>query len=57
VSRITDLSSYVAITVPDSSRHCNEFPCGKCRARARFMRRRAWRSAKSVNRSDRSRKR
>ena len=57
MSRITDLSAYVTVTVPGNSRHCTEFPCGKCRARARFMRRRAWRSAKSVNRSDRSRKR
>lgn len=57
MSRITDLYAYITITSPEDRRHCNEFPCGKCRARGRFMRRRAWRSAKSVNRSDRSRKR
>ena len=51
VSRITDLSA-VAI----SARHCTESDCKKCRARSRWMRRKSWRSRKSVNRRMRGRK-
>jgi hypothetical protein len=52
VSRITDVSA-VAI----SARHCTESDCMKCRARSRWMRRKSWRSRKSVNRRMRGRKR
>jgi hypothetical protein len=45
VSRLIDLSA-AAI----SARHCTEFDCKKCRARFRWMRRKSWRSRKSVNR-------
>jgi hypothetical protein len=51
VSRITD-SCAAAISV----RHCAELDCKKCRARFRWMRRKAWRSRKSVNRRIRGRK-
>ncbi len=51
MSRITDLSAVVT-----SGRHCNEFVCEKCRVRFRWMRRKAWRSRKSVNRRMRGRK-
>jgi hypothetical protein len=51
VSMITDLS-IVAI----SARHCTEMDCKKCRARSRWMRRKSWRSRKSVNRRMRGRK-
>jgi hypothetical protein len=51
VSMITDLS-IVAISV----RHCTEMDCKKCRARSRWMRRKSWRSRKSVNRRMRGRK-
>jgi hypothetical protein len=37
--------------------HCAEHGCEKCRARSRWMRRRAWRSRKSPNRTTRDRKR
>ena len=37
--------------------HCNSFDCDKCRARYRWLRRKAWRSRKSPNRSARDRKR
>jgi hypothetical protein len=40
-----------------TARHCNRFGCEKCRARSRWLRRRAWRSNKSPNRSARDRKR
>jgi hypothetical protein len=54
MTRITDLSaSAVVIT----ARHCNELDCDKCRARCRWMQRKAWRSRKSPNRSLRDRKR
>jgi hypothetical protein len=53
MSRITDLTGAVVI----SGRHCNELDCEKCRARSRWMRRKAWRSHKSPNRSARDRKR
>jgi hypothetical protein len=51
VSRITDLSAVVT-----STQHCTESGCKKCRARFRWMRRKAWRSRKSVNRRMRGRK-
>ena len=51
MSRITDLSAAVI-----SAHHCNEFECDKCRARYRWMRRKSWRSRKSVNRRMRGRK-
>ena len=51
MSRITDL-----LAVAISARHCNELDCKKCRARFRWMRRKAWRSRKSVNRRMRGRK-
>ena len=53
MSRITDL--YAAVVV--SARHCDEPGCKKCSARGRWMRRRAWRTRKSPNRSARDRKR
>jgi hypothetical protein len=55
MSRITDISC--AATVVYSARHCNEINCRKCQARSRWMRRKAWRSRKSTNRSTQSRKR
>jgi hypothetical protein len=51
VSRITDL-----LVIANSARHCAELNCKKCRARFRWMRRKAWRSRKSVNRRTRGRK-
>jgi hypothetical protein len=53
MSLITDLSAAVVV----SARHCHEPGCDKCRARSRWMRRRAWRSRKSPNRPARNRKR
>ena len=53
MSRVTDLSAVVVV----SARHCNQLDCEKCRARYRWMRRKAWRSGKSPNRSARDRKR
>ncbi len=53
MSRITDLSAAVVV----SARHCTELGCRKCRARSRWLRRKAWRSRKSPNRSARDRKR
>jgi hypothetical protein len=53
MSRMTDLSAVVVV----SARHCDEHGCEKCRARGRWMRRRAWRSRKSPNRVVRDRKR
>ena len=55
MSRITDLSSTTAIT--HSARHCDDLNCRKCAARFRWMRRKSWRSRKSPNRRNRSRKR
>jgi hypothetical protein len=40
-----------------SARHCDELDCEKCRAQFRWLRRRAWRSRKSPNRSARDGKR
>jgi hypothetical protein len=54
MSRTTDLSA--AVVIP-AARHCAEPGCRKCRARSRWLRRRAWRSRKSPNRSARDRKR
>jgi hypothetical protein len=54
MSRITDLT--VTVLVSDR-RHCTEPGCEKCRARSRWMRRRAWRSRNSVGRVLRDRKR
>jgi hypothetical protein len=51
VTRITDLSGVVI-----SARHCAEIDCKKCRARFHWLRRKAWRSRKSVNRRMRGRK-
>ena len=51
MSRITDLSAVVT-----STRHCAELDCKKCCARFRWMRRKAWRSRKSVNCRMRGRK-
>ena len=48
---ITDLS---IVAIP--ARHCTEMYCKKCRARSRWMRRKSWRSRKSVNRRMRGRK-
>jgi hypothetical protein len=53
MSRVIDLS--VAVVV--SARHCQESGCDKCRARSRWMRRRALRTRKSPNRTARDRKR
>jgi hypothetical protein len=44
MSRMTDLSA--AVIIP-AARHCTEPGCRKCRARSRWLRRRAWRSRKS----------
>jgi hypothetical protein len=52
MSRMTDLPASVIAT----ARHCTEPGCAKCRARSRWLRRRAWRSRKSPNRSSRVRK-
>jgi hypothetical protein len=54
MSRMTDLSA--AVVIP-AARHCTEPGCRKCRARSRWLRRRAWRARKSPNRSLRDRKR
>jgi hypothetical protein len=51
VTRITDLSA-----VASPVWHCAESDCKKCRARFRWMRRKAWRSRKSANRRMRGRK-
>lgn len=52
MSRMTDLTASAVVT----ARHCDEPGCDKCRARFRWLRRRAWRSRKSPNRSARARK-
>lgn len=52
MSRTTDLS-FVAYY----ARHCDDLNCEKCRARFRWIRRKAWRSRKSPNRRNRDRKR
>jgi hypothetical protein len=54
MSRMTDLSAVVVIP---AARHCAEPGCAKCRARSRWLRRRAWRAHKSAIRSARDRKR
>jgi hypothetical protein len=53
MSRAADLTAAVVV----SARHCNELDCAKCRARSRWLRRKAWRSCKSPNRPARNRKR
>jgi hypothetical protein len=53
MSRTTDR----AVAAVVSARHCNELDCDKCRAQYRWLRRRAWRSRKSLNRPRRDRKR
>jgi hypothetical protein len=53
MSRPADL----AVAVIVSARHCDRFDCDKCRARSRWLRRKAWRSTKSPNRSRHDRKR
>jgi hypothetical protein len=52
MSRATDLAAVVV-----SVRHCHQLDCAKCRSRARWMRRKSWRSRKSPNRRNRDRKR
>jgi hypothetical protein len=52
MNRPADLSAVVV-----SARHCSDLDCAKCRARYRWLRRKAWRSRKSPNRSARDRKR
>jgi hypothetical protein len=52
MSRITDLASTCSIA--PSARHCREFDCEKCRAQSRWMRRKSWRSRKSLARRDRA---
>ena len=52
MSQVTDPSAVV-----DSARHCNEPGCAKCRARSRWLRRRAWRSRKSRTPRNHDRKR
>jgi len=51
MSRITDLSAAVF-----TGRHCNKSDCEKCRARFRWMRRKAWRSRKPASTRIRGRK-
>jgi hypothetical protein len=53
MSRPTDLAAAVLV----SARHCHEPGCDKCHARSRWLRRRAWRTRKSPNRTARDRKR
>ncbi len=53
MNSVAGLSAAVVV----SARHCDSFDCEKCRARHRWLRRRAWRSRKSPNRSARDRKR
>jgi hypothetical protein len=53
MTRAADLTAAVIV----SARHCNELNCDKCRARSRWLRRKAWRSRKSPNRPARNRKR
>jgi hypothetical protein len=53
MTRAADLSAVVVV----SARHCNELGCDKCHARSRWLRRKAWRSRKSLNRSAHDRKR
>jgi hypothetical protein len=52
MSRITDL-----VSAAHSGRHCHDINCRKCRARARWTRRKAWRSRKSPNRRSHGQKR
>ena len=47
-------SEIMAITV--AVRHCNEYGCRKCIARARWGRRKKWRTRKSPNRRATGRK-
>jgi hypothetical protein len=53
MTRAAGLTAVVVV----SARHCNEPGCDKCRARSHWLRRKAWRSRKSPNRSARDRKR
>ena len=53
MTRAADLTAAVIV----SARHCTEPGCDKCRARSLWLRRKAWRSRKSPNRSARDRKR
>ena len=48
------LSEILAIT--QAKRHCTEYGCRKCAARARWRRRKQWRSRKSPNRRPAGRK-
>ena len=52
MNRISDITAAAQI-----ARHCTDPQCRKCRARARWMRRKSWRSRKSPNRRMRGRKR
>ena len=48
------VSEIIAVTY--AVRHCNEYGCRKCIARARWHRRRKWQSRKIPNRSAAGRK-
>ena len=62
MSRITDLASTTPIAYSDLlsaetiARHCTDPQCRKCRARARWNRRKAWRSRKEPIRRKNERK-
>lgn len=51
MSRISDL-----IVATEIARHCTNSQCGKCRARARWYRRKAQRSGKAPARKNNGRK-
>jgi len=51
MSRISDIMAITVVT-----RHCNEFGCRKCIARARWGRRKKWMSRKNPNRRSTGRK-
>ncbi len=51
MSRATDLTAAVS-----AARHCADICCRKCRARARWNRRRAWRTRTSTARRKTGRK-
>jgi hypothetical protein len=52
VSQVSDATASVYAV-----RHCTDITCRKCRARGRWMRRKAWRSRKNPNRRNHGRKR
>ena len=53
MTRTAGLTAVVVV----AARHCSDLDCDKCRARYRWLCRKAWRSRKSPNRSARDRKR